>query len=227
MFKIISIASFLITLAAIGLHCLIFHPKFDELFGPKRLCRWLDIFRIPVLIITVCLPEQSSSLWGVVKKLLYLFVMFCVLVLVVTGFWQPLLYGKSLSGYLIMIHSTFAPIFIVCFAILALGWSKQNSFNRYDCPWLMRFLQRVVKLGIYVEKTEKEGFLPVRKISFWVLMFLALVVAMSMVSSMFRIFGTDMQHFLMNLHRYSALTFVIVAMVHTYTTALAKARQEI
>ena len=227
MFKIISIASFLITLAAIGLHCLIFHPKFDEVFGPKRLHKGLDILRVPVLIITLCLPVQSSSLWGVVKKLLYLFVIFCVLVLVVTGFWQPLLYGKSLSGYLIMIHSTFAPIFIACFAILTLGWSKQNSFNRYDCPWLMRFLRRVLKVGVDVEKRENETFLPIRKISFWVLMFLSLVVALSIVSSMFRIFGTDMQHFLMNLHRYSALTFVLVAMVHTYATVLAKARQEI
>ena len=227
MFKIITIASFLITLAAIGLHCLMFHPKFDEVFGPKRLRKGLDIFRIPVLIITLFLPGQNSSLWGVVKKLLYLFVMFCVLVLAMTGFWQRLLYDKALSGYLIMIHSTFAPIFIACLAILALGWSKQNSFNRYDCPWLMRFLHKVVKLGVYVEKTENETFLPVRKITFWVLMFLALVVALSIVSSMFRIFGTDIQHFLMDLHRYSALAFVLIAMVHTYVTAMAKAKQEI
>lgn len=227
MFRIITIASFLITLSAIGLHCLIFHPKFDEIFGPKRLRKGLDILRVPVLIITLCLPVQSSSLWGVVKKLLYLLVIFCVLVLVLTGFWQPLFYGTSLSGYLIMIHSTFSPIFIACFAILALGWSKQNSFNRYDCPWLMRFLRRVLKLGVNVEKTENETFLPVRKITFWVLMFLALIVALSIVSSMFRIFGTNMQYFLMNLHRYSALIFVLVAMVHTYATALAKMRQEI
>jgi hypothetical protein len=45
---------------------------------------------------------------------------------------------------------------------------------------------------------------------------LALPVILSVVLSMFPLFGTDGQEFLLNLHRYSALLLALVAIVHTY-----------
>lgn len=55
-----------------------------------------------------------------------------------------------------------------------------------------------------------------QKITFWLLVVLALPLILSMVSSMFTLFGTHWQELLLEVHRYSALLFVLVAIVHIY-----------
>src|SRR4030042_228436 len=72
-----------------------------------------------VHVFSLLLIEQKSSVLGVLKKLVYLLAVICFLVLFVTGFYPLLVRGEHISGYFMMIHATFAPIFALCLAILA------------------------------------------------------------------------------------------------------------
>ena len=44
------------------------------------------------------------------------------------------------------IHATFAPVFALCLAILAITWAGSNRFVSGDCPWLTRLLRRVTRI---------------------------------------------------------------------------------
>jgi hypothetical protein len=58
--------------------------------------------------------------------------------------------------------------------------------------------------------------------TFWLLIFLALPLILSIVLSMFPLFGTHHQEILLALHGYVALVFTIVAIVHIYLVIQTK-----
>ena len=169
-----------------------------------------------VHVFSLLLIEQKASILGVLKKLAYLVSLICFLVLAITGFWPLLVRGEHISGYLMMIHATFAPVFALCLAILAITWAGANRFTAEDCPWVQRLLRRTTRL--HVAATDKPGRCAVLwyKATFWLLMFLALPLILSIVISMFHILGTDWQFFTMAIHRWTALVFAVVAILHTY-----------
>ena len=57
-----------------------------------------------------------------------------------------------------------------------------------------------------------------RKLCFWVILLLAFPVILSIVLSMFLLFGTYVQGFLLEVHRYSTLALALAAIIHTYLT---------
>jgi cytochrome b subunit of formate dehydrogenase len=169
-----------------------------------------------VHVFSLLLIEQRSSLLGVLKKLAYLVSLVCFLVLALTGFWPLLVRGEHISGYLMMIHATFAPVFALCLAILVVTWAGANRFTAEDAPWVQRLLRRTTRLHVAAE--DKPGRCGVLwyKVTFWLLMFLALPLILSIVISMFHILGTSWQYFAMAVHRWTALVFAVVAILHTY-----------
>ena len=54
------------------------------------------------------------------------------------------------------------------------------------------------------------------KLTFWVILFLALPLILSIVVSMFHLLGTNWQHLTLALHRWTSLVFAIVVIIHTY-----------
>ena len=52
--------------------------------------------------------------------------------------------------------------------------------------------------------------------TFWLLIFLALPLILSIILSMFPLFGTHHQELLLASHGYVAMVFTIVAIVHIY-----------
>ena len=165
---------------------------------------------------SLLLIEQRSSILGVLKKLAYLVSLICFVVLALTGFWPLLVRGEHISGYLMMIHATFAPVFALCLAILAITWAGANRFTVEDCPWILRLLRRTTRL--HVAAADKPGQCAVLwyKATFWLLIFLALPLILSIVISMFHILGTSWQYFTMAIHRWTGLVFAVVAILHTY-----------
>ena len=111
------------------------------------------------------------------------------IVLLVTGF-GPLWLGYRLSGWLLIVHAAFAPVFIGCAALLALGWAEGMIF--------------------------RGGSDAVEKLCFWLLIFLSLPLALSMILSMFTFFGTAGQDFLLVLHRWSGVAFGCIALIFFY-----------
>lgn len=205
MFRIVSIIGFVITFVGIAFCCIV-------LFCSRNCSRRpIDILRKLVHLFTLLLLEQKLSFIGILRKLVYLLALFCFVVLVVTGFYQLLVSGEHLSGYLMMLHATFAPIFAACLAALAVMWAHNCQFNKNYWPWLQRILRREP-----INKAAVEKFELGRKICFWLIIILALPLSLSIVLSMFPLFGTAVQEFLLNLHRYSALLLALIAIVHTY-----------
>jgi cytochrome b subunit of formate dehydrogenase len=192
-------------------------PKLDDLFGKDRRLRILDGLRVLIYLLTLLLLEQKLNLIGILRKLVYLVALLCFIVLLVTGFFQRLVLAESISGYLLMLHATAAGVFAACLAILAVMWAHNCRFNKNDWPWLQKLLQREA-----VNKAAGEKYELWQKVSFWMIVFLALPLILSSVLSMFMFFGTEWQEFLLNVHRYSALTLALAAIVHTYLMTLTR-----
>jgi cytochrome b subunit of formate dehydrogenase len=205
MFQTVAIVALLVTFVGIALHWIL-----TPAGGP----------RCPVSggihVFSLLLIEQRSSLLGALKKLCYLVAMVCFIVLAITGFYPTLVKGTNISGVLMYIHATFAPVFALCLAILAITWAGSHRFVASDCPWLLRLLRRVTRLRLPADDRGWCCSLVVYKLTFWAILFLALPLILSIVVSMFHLLGTDWQHITMTMHRWTSLVFAIVVILHTY-----------
>jgi len=162
------------------------------------------------------LIKWRLSLLGIFKKLIYWVALICFVLLAITGFAQRLLLGEAISGFWLMLHATCAPVFAICLALLALMWAPRCVFRWGDWPWLEGLIRRIIRLQADAEQPAGEGFSLGQKITFWFVVVLALPLILSIVSSMFPLFGTHGQELLLNVHRYSALLLALAAIVHTY-----------
>jgi hypothetical protein len=203
MFQWISIIGFGVVFAGFFLHHLIFPCGYKPRFTVGSL------IRKKVHLLTLLFPEQKRSLPGKIRKLIFLLGLLSFCVLLLTGF-GPLLFGYKLAGYWLMIHATFAPVFIGCAAIVVLLGAGQYAFNRTDADTIQhRFCSR--KDGCCVTHSGVGA-----KAGFWLLAALSLPVTLTMVLSMLPLFGTDGQESLFHLHRWSALFFALTAIVELY-----------
>ncbi len=205
MFQTVAILALLVTFIGIAAHWVL-----TPAGGPR--CPGTGA----VHVLSLLLIEQRSSLLGALKKLCYLVAVVCFLVLAITGFWPTLVRGEHISGFLMYIHATFAPIFALCLAILAITWAGSNRFVAADCPWLQRLLRRVTRLRVPTDDRPWRCSLAVYKLAFWAILFLSLPLILSIVVSMFHLLGTDWQHLTLALHRWTSLVFAIAVIVHTY-----------
>jgi cytochrome b subunit of formate dehydrogenase len=194
MYQTISIIAFLITFVGIVLH---------RLVSPSRKKRQKK-------------SPKKRSIVGILRILVYLLALLCFMVLAVTGFYPTLVLGEHISGYLLMIHATFAPVLAVCLAVLAVMWAGRCRLSYSDWPGFQRFVQRVTLVKSSGNKTPHNSSGLGQKITFWLIIFLALPLILSIILSMFTLFGTYWQELLLGTHRYTALVFAMVVIVHTY-----------
>lgn len=212
MFRTISIIAFIAASVGMVLDCMV---------RPCKEC-WRHPLRKSAHLLTLLFIEQKLNLAGVLRKLVYLLALLCFVILAVTGFYPTIILGEHISGYLIMVHATFAPIFAVCLAVLAVMWSSHCRFAYSDWPWFQRFVQRVTMVKSTSEETQSKSSGLGQKITFWLIIFLALPLILSIVLSMFPLFGTHWQELLLSMHRYTALVFALVGIVHTYLVIRTK-----
>ncbi len=121
----ISVTALLITILGIILTYMI-NPDVEGWKHPIR-----SIFRV----FTLGFIEQKLSFAGAIRKLVYILAFLSFIILAITGFYPTLIKGEHISGYLIMIHATFAPVLAVCMAVLAVMWAGKSRFNNKDWPW--------------------------------------------------------------------------------------------
>lgn len=205
MFRIISIIGFLVVLGGICGHCL------ASAIAKGYRWRPISILKTLVHIFTLLFLEQKLNFAGILRKLIYLLALLCFVILVITGFYPLLVKDEYISGYLLMLHATFAPVFAACLAVLAVFWADNCRLDKNYWPWLQRVLGREA-----VNKAAAEKYALLQKICFWLIVILALPVILSIVLSMFPLLGTKGQEFLLNTHRYSALLLALVAIVYIY-----------
>lgn len=160
--------------------------------------------------------KQKFNLINALRVLVYAVALLCVVVQTITGFYPVLILGEHISGYPVMIHATFAPVLAVCLAVLAVLWAGRCRFTRGDWPWFERLVQRVTASDSSDGQTGCKCSVLAQKVTFWLIVFLALPLILSIILSMFPLFGTHGQKFLLGLHRNTAMVFVPVAVVHTF-----------
>jgi len=175
-------------------------------------------------ILALVFMYQKLSFAGAIRKLVYLLAIFSFIVLGITGFYPTLAKGEHISGYLIMIHATFAPILAICIAALAVMWAGKCVFNTKDWPWLQRIIEKVTLVEIKENVSDKKSSV-LQKISFWFIIFLSLPLIMSIILSMLPYFGTHWQEVFICLHRYTALAFAVVVLIHTHLIVMAQMKQ--
>lgn len=211
MFRIFSIIAFIVCFVCLAACCIV---------SPCKGCGFRpgQIFRRLIRLFTLIFVEQKLNLVAVFRKLVYLLAMFCFVVLAVTGFVPRLFLNQTISGYWLMLHATFAPVFAVCLAILVVLWAPHCRFATGDWPWLQRLIRRVTLPRTHEEKSLCQCPGLGLKISFWLIVILTLPLILSVVSSMFTFFGTHWQELLLDTHRYCALLLALAVIVHTYLT---------
>lgn len=153
--------------------------------------------------------EREECLLKTLKKWGILLALACCLGLFLTGFGPRLLAGTALSGYPLMLHASVAPVFVIVVAFCVLTWSQQCRLDDRDLEWLQRLMKGECSALL------KDSTLGM-KLSYWLAAFLVIPVSLSMVMSMFPIFGTHGQETLFEMHRYFALALVMVVVVHVY-----------
>jgi hypothetical protein len=121
------------------------------------------------------------------KKLICAVTFLSILALIITGFFPKLILSQTIYGYWLVFHVTSAVPFICCLVLLALMYSEQNIFK-------------------------KSSFL--KALTFWLILLLVLPLILSIILSMFPLFGTHYQELLAEIHRYSALSISIIAIIH-------------
>jgi cytochrome b subunit of formate dehydrogenase len=170
MYRAISIIAFVITLGGIGLSCIVWPGKISWRHPLKKL----------VQLFTLLFIEQKLSPAEVLRKLVYLLALLCFVILAITGFYPTLVLGEHISGYLLMIHATFAPIFAITLAILAVMWANNCGFTSNDWPWFQKLVQRVT-LSKSTEQVVKNESCLGQRITFWLIVFLSLPLILSII----------------------------------------------
>ncbi len=222
MFANIVVIVLVIVLAGVVAHWTLFAPKGGQLFDKQR-NQLFDPLRYLILLVLLMLPEQKHNIIGILRKLAYILAFISAVVLGITGFWHPVARDSHVSGYLLMIHATFGPIFAACMAFLAVFWAERCKFNRQDCPAVKTVIDNC---DYTVKKAAPNKTLWLwQKILFWAILALSPVVILSIVLTMFDLAGTHWQELLLSAHRYTSLAWIAGAIMHSYSIWLIKARE--
>jgi hypothetical protein len=204
MFQWVSIISFAVVIVAILLHSLLFPCGYSPRFSPRALVRKM------IRLFMMLFPERKKSWITKIRKLVFVLGLFSFCVLVVTGF-GPLMFGARLHGFPVMIHATFAPVFIGCIALVAILGAGQFAFNKKDTE--------AFQCGCTVGRNSRCWLTDTSvgaKAGFWALLILSLPVTLTVVLSMLPLLGPHGQEFMFCLHRWCSLFFALTAMVELY-----------
>lgn len=135
------------------------------------------------------------------------------LLLGLTGFLPVLILGDRLSGTLLIVHVTVAPLFALCLCALALLWAHRLRFDEEDWQFVLEpahrkapRLERRVRLAL--------------KVGFWLVLLFSLPLMGSIILSLFPLFGTEGETLLIRVHGYSALLFLAASIAEIHLTIL-------
>jgi len=147
------------------------------------------------------------------KKLRYFFISLSLLsfiLLAFTGIIPVLILNQHITGILLIIHVTVAPVFVVALAMTALFWAHFQQFDGSDLAMIKS-----------IQKQEKSKRLAYHlrtywlKVFFWIFLAFSIPASLSMIFSMFPLFGTDGLNTMLNIHQYATLGLLIVAFFYT------------
>ncbi len=139
-------------------------------------------------------------------------------VLFVTGFYAAVFLNNRMTGWILMVHTASGAVFAPTLAALAVTWAHLCRFTARDLP------RRFQPANIESEIAPPDRFDAAQKAVFWFALAAGVVLIMTIMLSMLKIYGPEGQVLMYEIHRYTALAFAIVAVTHAYRTALGRRR---
>jgi len=131
-----------------------------------------------------------------------------LILLVLSSYLPVVLTGGHLSGLLLIFHVTIAPLFCISLALFALLWAQTSRFTNDDTRLLKdKSFARIFSDGQLSRAWEK--------VIFWLFLIFALPAILSIILSMYPLFGSQGQEILLQTHRYTTLILFILAVVHS------------
>lgn len=131
------------------------------------------------------------------------------IILAITGMFPVVFFNEHISGLLLIIHVTVAPFFVVAIMLTALFWVKFMQFDNTDLS--------LIKLTLDKREDQRPPYhkqIFWQKIFFWLFLAFSIPASLSMIFSMFPIFGTDGQSMMLNIHQYTALALLIIVLLY-------------
>lgn len=215
MFRMVSLVAFIAVIGGILLHHLIFSCGHEPRFTPTAM------IRKKVHLFTLLFLPQSLNWGGRLRKLAFLLGLLSFVILFLTGF-LPVLLGGRLHGYWLMLHATFAPVFIACGAVIALTGAQQYRLLKEDgCSLAGLWKNRNTRKACWLTDCSAAP-----KVGFWILVALSLPITLTMVVGMLPLFGTIGQEWLFHVHRWCALVFALVTFCTLYVLIRVEIRKD-
>ena len=119
--------------------------------------------------------------------------------LAVTGIGTFVLGSPPMTHWMLMAHVAAAPVFAVGLALVALTWAERSRFG---------------------ETGSRQGCFS--KALLWLILLCGLVVLLSGVVPMTPVFGTNGQHLLYLIHRYSGIAITVIVILHLLSLKSAR-----
>ncbi len=163
--------------------------------------------------------NDASPLKNALRRITYLFAGAFLILLALSGFIPVLITGAHVSGMLLVLHVTIAPLFALSLCALALLWAHRLRFDRSD-------LQVVLDIRNHATPPGEPLIRFMLKCGFWAILVLSLPLMLTIILSLFPIFGTEGEAMLIRLHGYSALLLVLAAVAEIHLTFVFMARKE-
>ncbi len=189
MFRTIVLISIAATVVAIVGHFLV--------FGPKRISEKAKR------------TVRRFSMW---ERFLHTVTVLGFLALVATGLVAVIGQRSPLHGWMWVFHVGIAPLFAFGLPLLVMTWARDAMFAPYDWEWAIKF-------GGYLwgDKHAPAGrFNAGQKAYFWTIGLLGFAAVVSGFGRAVPMLDLTGQELLYQVHRYTALLFVLAGIVHLY-----------
>ncbi len=128
----------------------------------------------------------------------------CFALLVITGFFNRLFFNKIMTGYWMLGHTTLAGIFLVVLFLFLLFNMTVNLKS-----------QKAKNSDTGINKTDKRAEI-LKCVFFWLMIAVSLPLISSIALSMLPLFSEHIQEYLLAVHRYSGVAFIVAALPYLY-----------
>ncbi|HID24175.1 MAG TPA: hypothetical protein EYP14_17485 [Planctomycetaceae bacterium] len=162
------------------------------------------------------LAAPPPARWHWWERLLYAVAVLALLDLSVTAFYAVAVHGH-LGGWWLLGHMVGAGTFLGVLPLLALTWCRPCCFELPSRSDQRQASGAQDEGQAAVPLPAPRRFSWLGKLTFWLMMISGIVVAGTMLLSMFPLFGTHMLEELLDLHRYSGLVLAAASLLHLYS----------
>jgi hypothetical protein len=165
--------------------------------------------------------ERVSDSLGLLRSLTYYISVFLFLTMAASGFLPFVFLENSLTGLALLIHVTAAPLFCIAYAVFILLSAFQYQFGHND--YLFVFKRDSIDDS---EKYEHAKDSLILKSAFWISAAVSVPVIISIVLTLYPVFGSDTMESLTSIHGYSVLILTISFVIQVYYSIILRTKDK-